>query len=109
SSFYWDAGYGTSAKCTEDAKGPAVLRIPNIVAGRIELDDLKFAVDDAALGSDGQVRTGDFLFIRTNGSRSLIGRGALVVHEPSDPLFFASYLIRLRLVTTDACDRWFAL
>lgn len=109
SSLYWDAGYGTSVKCTGDGNGPAVLRIPNIVAGRVDLDDLKFAADDAAIQADGRVRSGDFLFIRTNGSRSLIGRGALVFHEAHAPLFFASYLIRLRLVTTDACDRWFAL
>lgn len=109
SSLYWDAGYGTSVKCTGDGNGPAVLRIPNIVAGRVDLDDLKFAADDAVIQADGRVRSGDFLFIRTNGSRSLIGRGALVFHEAHAPLFLASYLIRLRLVTTDACDRWFAL
>ena len=109
SAMYWDAGYGTSAKCTEDGNGPAVLRIPNIVEGRVGLDDLKFAADDAALRADDRVRQGDFLFIRTNGSRSLIGRGALVLHETDNPLFFASYLIRLRLLTVDSCDRWFAL
>ncbi len=106
---YWDAGYGTSTRCSEDASGPAVLRIPNIVAGRIDLDDLKFAADEAALRPDDPVRSGDFLFIRTNGSRSLIGRGALVRGDTDSPLFFASYLIRLRLVAVDSCDRWFAL
>lgn len=109
SSLYWDGGYGTSVKCTDDGTGPAVLRIPNIVAGRVELDHLKFAAHDAVIQPDGRVRPGDFLFIRTNGSRSLIGRGALALHEHHAPLFFASYLIRLRLMTTEACDRWFAL
>jgi type I restriction enzyme S subunit len=109
SALYWDAGYGTSVKCVEDGTGPAVLRIPNIVEGRVDLEDLKFAVDDAALRSNDRVQPGDFLFIRTNGSRSLIGKGALVLQDNASPLFFASYLIRLRLVTVDSCDRWFAL
>jgi type I restriction enzyme, S subunit len=106
---YWDAGYGTSVKCVEDGSGPAVLRIPNIVEGRVDLDDLKFAVDDATLRSHDRIQPGDFLFIRTNGSRSLIGKGALVLRDHAAPLFFASYLIRLRLVTVDSCDQWFAL
>jgi type I restriction enzyme S subunit len=93
----------------EDGSGPAVLRIPNIVEGRVDLEDLKFAADDAALRSKDRVQPGDFLFIRTNGSRSLIGKGALVLQDNASPLFFASYLIRLRLVTVDSCDRWFAL
>jgi type I restriction enzyme S subunit len=109
SDLYWGAGYGTSAKCVVKGQGPAVLRIPNIVAGALDLHDLKFAADGAVIQSDGCVRPGDFLFIRTNGSRSLIGRGALVLHENDAPLFFASYLIRLRLTSVAPCDRWFAL
>jgi type I restriction enzyme S subunit len=93
----------------EDGSGSAVLRIPNIVEGRVDLNNLKFAVDDAALRSSDRVQPGDFLFIRTNGSRSLIGKGALVLRDNASALFFASYLIRLRLVTVDQCDQWVAL
>ena len=39
----WDSGYGTSVKCTYEADGPAVLRIPNIRNRTLNFDDLKFA------------------------------------------------------------------
>jgi type I restriction enzyme S subunit len=106
---FWDAGYGTSEKCTSDGAGRPVLRIPNIVRGGIDLDDLKFASGNADLSPDGEVTGGDFLFIRTNGSRSLIGRGALVLRRYIPALHFASYLIRLRLVEVDDAASWFAL
>ena len=108
SALFWDAGYGTSSKCTHDAAGPAVLRIPNVQAQALELADLKFAVDQRALAADGTVAPGDFLFIRTNGSVSLIGRGAVVVEPTSRECYFASYLIRLRLVRVDQLWNWFA-
>ena len=107
--FYWDAGYGTSEKCSEEADGPPVLRIPNVVDGRISLDDLKFCLRPSALAADGAVAPGDFLFIRTNGSKSLVGKGALVDVECPRPHFFASYLIRLRLVDIESVAAWFSL
>lgn len=107
--FFWDAGYGTSEKCTSDGTGRPVLRIPNVVRGGIDLDDLKFASGTADLSPDGEVAAGDFLFIRTNGSRSLIGKGALVLRRYIPAMHFASYLIRLRLIEVDDVARWFAL
>ena len=94
----WQSGYGTSQKCTYDALGPPVLRIPNIVGGTIELDDLKFATDPERLNRADEVAPGDLLIIRTNGSRALIGRSALVRKSFSEPHLFASYLIRYRLL-----------
>ncbi|MGB3966766.1 MAG: restriction endonuclease subunit S [Planctomycetota bacterium] len=108
SSLFWDGGYGTSGKCTLEGKGPAVLRIPNVQDQRVDLMDLKFAVDPDALADDGVVEPGDFLFIRTNGSVNLIGRGAVVVDNPRRECHFASYLIRLRLVRVEPLWRWFA-
>jgi type I restriction enzyme, S subunit len=107
--FFWDADYGTSTKCTVDAAGSPVLRIPNVEAGRISLDKIKYAAKDAGLKPDGGVGPNDFLFIRTNGSRSLIGRGALVVRSYDPAVHFASYLIRLRLVHVESAPEWFAL
>lgn len=105
---YWDAGYGTSGKCTLDAGGPPVLRIPNVQDQALNLSDLKFAVDAGTLAPDGAVEPGDFLFIRTNGSVNLIGRGAVILDVPSRKCFFASYLIRLRLAGAAGQWRWFA-
>lgn len=106
---FWDAGYGTSVKCTYDASGPPVLRIPNVNDQRISLDDVKYASDASQLGSDLALEPGDFVFIRTNGSTNLIGRGALVVSSFQRPHYFASYLIRLRLVETQSLPKWFSL
>jgi len=106
---YWDAGYGTSQKCTYEASGPPVLRIPNVDRGTIDLDDLKFATADSGLKENGIVARGDFLFIRTNGSRNLIGRGAPVVESLSRDCHFASYLIRLRLADEEHLPAWMGL
>ncbi len=105
---FWNAGYGTSQKCSLEGQGPVVLRIPNIRNQRIDLADLKYATDAEQLSDEGEVGAGDFLFIRTNGSKELIGRGALVGADLREACHFASYLIRLRLVLVDASAEWFA-
>ena len=94
----WSSGYGTSVKCKPDNAGLAVLRIPNVVQGALELDNLKFAPSGYAEHPDRLIAARDMLVIRTNGSRDLIGRGAFVQHAPPTALSFASYLIRFRLI-----------
>jgi len=89
-----DLRYGTSIKCSYEANGPPVLRIPNVQEGRIDRSDLKFATDADAELSSFEVRHGDLLFVRTNGSRDLIGRVARV--DGAEGMAFASYLIRAR-------------
>ena len=89
-----DLRYGTSIKCTREPVGPPVLRIPNVQRGRVDLGDLKFATDPRVDLSAFAVEPGDLLFVRTNGSRDLIGRLAAVEH--ADGFAFASYLIRAR-------------
>lgn len=86
--------YGTSIKCLYEGAGPPVLRIPNIASGRVDLTDLKFATSATADLSSFVVAEGDLLFVRTNGSRDLIGRVASV-HRVEETAF-ASYLIRAR-------------
>lgn len=101
--------YGTSQKATYDAPGPAILRIPNVAGGELLLGDLKFATDGPALNPNKALDRGDFLVVRTNGSRDLIGRAA-VVHTPfQSPHFHASYLIRFRLIGDRELWRWIAL
>lgn len=90
-----DARYGTSQKCTEKPHGIAVLRIPNVVRGRMDFTDLKFAHIGHRELPKLLVRPRDLLVVRTNGSLDLVGKAALVP-ELSKPFAFASYLIRLR-------------
>jgi type I restriction enzyme, S subunit len=98
-----DLRYGTSTKCGYDGAGAPVLRIPNVRNRGIDLTDLKCALDPSA--DVGRVLVGDILFIRTNGSRDLIGRAA-VVGKDAAGMGFASYLIRAR-VEPDAADPGF--
>ena len=69
----WDSGYGTSAKCSYEATGLPVLRIPNVQAGQVDTTDLKFSTAHIALKDGAALKAGDMLVIRTNGSKSLIG------------------------------------
>lgn len=98
------ADYGTSTKCNYDGLGPAVLRIPNLREGVIDESDLKFAVDSKLDLSASMVSTGDVLIVRTNGSRSLIGRSAVV--GPKTSAAFASYLIRYRVDPDQLMPEW---
>ena len=93
------ARYGTSERCTEDGRGMPVLRIPNVRNRRLLLTDLKHVADSAANVENAVVDAGDLLIIRTNGSKALIGRTA-VVPELEERFACASYLIRLRLDDT---------
>lgn len=89
-----DSGYGTSTKCDYGAPGVPVVRIPNIVQGELNLTDEKRSCDTAVDLSKMMLEESDFLVVRTNGSKDLIGRTAVVgqgIHAS-----FASYLIRYR-------------
>jgi type I restriction enzyme S subunit len=88
--------YGTSVRCEPQGAGLPVLRIPNVVKEEIDLRDLKFADLSSADRSRYGMRSGDLLFVRTNGSREYIGRCAVYEDRPT-PAAFASYLIRVRL------------
>lgn len=101
------SGYGTSAKCDYGASGYPVLRIPNVQRGSLDLSDVKYAVDPALDLTKFALDPGDLLFVRTNGSPSLIGRVGVV--EESLPYAFASYLIRFRLTPGIVEPRWVQL
>jgi type I restriction enzyme S subunit len=105
----WASGYGTSQKCRETNAGLPVLRIPNIIGGGVELADLKFAPPGYHEDERELVHVGDLLVVRTNGSRTLIGRGAVVRDGPGRPLSFASYLIRLRIAPLPNLLKWLAV
>lgn len=102
-----DSGYGTSTKCVAGGPGPAVVRIPNVLDRRINLTDEKRVADRSVDVSSSMLSAGDLLIVRTNGSRSLIGRSAVV--QEGIKAAFASYLIRYRLDPARVRPEWVSL
>lgn len=86
--------YGTSEKSTYENEGMPVLRIPNVSQLRVDLTDMKY-LPRKDVNADDLVRSGDLLMIRSNGSRELVGRCA-VVPELDKEYAYASFLIRIR-------------
>jgi type I restriction enzyme S subunit len=78
-----------------------------VQGGSIDLEDIKNAVDPTLDLSRLSLDYGDLLFVRTNGSPSLIGRVGVV--ERTLPYAFASYLIRFRLTPGFVEPRWVQL
>ncbi len=86
--------YGTSEKNTYNNSGMPVLRIPNVGTGTLCFEDMKYLahndVDEA-----NQVHENDLLIIRSNGSRDLVGKCA-IVPALSRKFAYASFLIRIK-------------
>lgn len=99
-----DSGYGTSEKCVPDGPGSPVVRIPNLINGRVDLSDRKRVASAGADVERYRLEPGDLLIVRTNGSVDLIGRSA-VVQEGVDAAF-ASYLIRYQLRRDLVVPEW---
>lgn len=99
-----DSGYGTSEKCITDGPGPAVVRIPNLVDGRIDLADEKRVASATTDVARYRLTPGDLLIVRTNGSVDLIGRSAVV--QDGVEAAFASYLIRYQLRSDRVVPEW---
>ena len=99
--------YGTSVKCNYEADGVPVLRIPNVVAGRISLADVKYATQPVPVNPQNGLQVGDVLMCRTNGSVSLVGKTAVVQTEFDVFHSFASYLLRFRFAESQVFPRWF--
>ena len=90
-----EPNYGTSKKCSYKSSGVGVLRIPNIVSGSINAEDLKYAIFDDDEKDTYSLEEGDLLVIRSNGSVSIVGQTALVKDNDTEYLY-AGYLIRIR-------------
>ena len=95
--------YGTSKKCDyiSDEKSKDVYRIPNIDAksGVISHTDIKRAEFNEKELEDLDLKVGDILIIRSNGSQSIVGTAAMVRENDINGTF-AGYLMRLRIKTT---------
>jgi type I restriction enzyme S subunit len=102
-----EPAYGTSKKCSYESSGSGVLRIPNVVNGNIDANDLKFAEFTEGERESYQLKSGDLLMIRSNGSVSIVGRCARVEQKHTQYLY-AGYLIRLR-ARTELVDSQFLL
>ncbi|MDO8433854.1 MAG: restriction endonuclease subunit S [Candidatus Binatus sp.] len=92
-----DVRYGTSAKTREKSAGVPVLRMGNIVDGELEFMSLKYLPEDHSEFPELLLDTGDLLFNRTN-SADLVGKTA-IFKDQGVPFSFASYLIRVRLLS----------
>ncbi|OGH38561.1 MAG: hypothetical protein A2905_03940 [Candidatus Levybacteria bacterium RIFCSPLOWO2_01_FULL_36_10] len=88
-----DFKYGTSEKSDYSFNGTPVLRIPNIVSGNLDLTDLKYLSNEVR-NEDYLVKNGDILIVRSNGSRDLVGKNALVEGIKNN-VAYASYLIKI--------------
>ncbi len=87
--------YGSSKRIAPTGSGTApILRIPNVIGGRIILDDLAFVDISKPEVDRYRLFGGDVLIVRTNGNPDYVGRTAVVEEIPEDCVY-ASYLIRL--------------
>lgn len=101
-----DIRYGTAKKSVYELKGGTpVLRIPNVVNGKVDASDLKFSHFDKKEIETLSLKTDDLLLIRSNGSVELVGKVA-VVDEEFEGYLYAGYLIRLRFDKTKANPRY---
>lgn len=87
--------YGTSEKSDYSYTGMPVLRIPNIGDMELIFNDLKFLRQDDCMRNE-YLEENDILIIRSNGSKDLVGKCALV-KDLSQKCTYASFLIRLRV------------
>lgn len=101
--------YGTSQKCHTEPTGMPILRIPNVARGAVNFDGLKYC---NLIDTDAKrvcLSMGDLLFVRTNGSRELVGRCAVFDGGDLGHAYgFASYLIRVRVDKTIVLPRYLA-
>lgn len=86
--------YGSSEKSDYNNNGTPVLRIPNIGEGVIDFSDLKYMQSELE-NSFHEVFENDILIIRSNGSRDLVGKCA-IVPALERRYAYASFLIRIK-------------
>jgi type I restriction enzyme S subunit len=89
--------YGSSRKSIlyPDKDSMPILRIPNIIGGLINYQDLQFQILPFNEKKKLVLKRGDILFVRSNGNPNYIGRCA--IFEGNNDYIFASYLIRARI------------
>ena len=91
--------YGASARASEQRIGFPILRMNNLQNDGWDLSDIKFIELSESEARSYKLEKGDILFNRTN-SKELVGK--CEVFREEGHWVFASYLIRVRLDTTQA-------
>lgn len=89
--------YGTSQKAIEGIDGPPVLAMGNINDGEVDTQAIKCIPYDSPELPDLYLKQRDLLYNRTN-SYELVGKTGIFVGA-DDQFTFASYLIRIRLLS----------
>lgn len=102
-----DFNYGTSKKSDYLYKGVPVLRIPNIVDSKINFNKMKY-LQSQEINDTWKIKNGDVLIVRSNGSRDLVGKNALIENIQGE-YAFASYMIRIRPLEVNPKYVWFLL
>lgn len=99
--------YGSSRKSMIDQDNDSlpILRIPNIIGGKINYKNLQFQSLPINEKNKLTLKKGDILFVRSNGNPDYIGRCA--VFDDNKEFIFASYLIRVRLKQNSGFDPLF--
>ena len=94
--------YGTSVSADATSEsGVAVLRIPNVMGGEVDTEDLKFVELSQTELKRLRLTTADVLIVRSNGNPEYVGRSAPITDDVArSAMVYASYLIRLRTDTT---------
>ena len=96
--------FGLSVKASLEQKQGMIpiLRMSNVVNGKIDYSELKYLPLKCAITKKEPdkwlLRDGDLLITRTNGSKDLVGKAA--VFHSKDVYTYASYLIRYRFDTS---------
>lgn len=95
-----DFKYGVSEKSDVSYNGIPVIRIPNVISNKLDFTNLKY-LNHKDINEANLLQEDDLLIIRSNGSRDLVGKCALVgILDKS--YTFASYLIRIRPIIVNA-------
>lgn len=88
--------YGTSKKASSDPNdGLPVLRIPNVVSGRLSLNDMKYVELSPQETSNLLLKKNDVLIVRSNGNPNYVGRAVAYLDDGVERTY-ASYLIRIQ-------------
>ena len=90
-----DLRYGSSSRSSYEEKGYPILRIPNVLRGRVDYSDLQHIELNDTEYERLALRKGDVLLVRTNGNPQYVGRSVVIDHL-HEKTVYASYLIRIR-------------
>lgn len=90
-----DLSYGSSSRSSYEENGCPILRIPNVLRGRVDYSDLQHLELNDTEYERFALRKGDVLLVRTNGNPQYVGR-SVVIEQLHKKTVYASYLIRIR-------------